>query len=228
MDLLLEGFTEAIALILGRDTELLEIGIRSLLVSGVATLVAAVVGIPLAVLLRVRRFRMKPLLITLINSGMGLPPVLVGLIVSILLWRTGVFGALQLIYTPTAMIIAQVVVALPLAAGFSYSALKALDAELLEALRIDGAGDAIAGRELIHAALPQILLAITAAFGRAIAEVGASLMVGGNIAGQTRVLTTAIALETNRGEFALAIALGLILLLLAFAVNAVTRVVSAG
>jgi tungstate transport system permease protein len=152
---------------------------------------------------------------------MGLPPVVVGLMVSILLWRTGPFGALQLIYTPTAMVFAQFLVAAPIAAGFTRSAVEALDPDLIDALRLYGARGLLLGRELVRAALPGVVLAVTAAFGRAIAEVGASLMVGGNILGHTRVLTTAITLETSRGEFARAIALGLVLLGLAFLVNVV-------
>lgn len=226
MDLIGEGLIEAARLILRADPILLEIALRSLGVSLTATALSALVGIPTGVLMVVRRFRGQRFLAVLINTGMGLPPVLVGLIVSIMLWRTGPFGALQLLYTPQAMIIAQFIVAVPLVAGFTRSALLLLEPELLEALRIDGAPDAIVGLELVQAALPQVLLAMTAAFGRAIAEVGASLMVGGNIAGQTRILTTAITLETSRGDFALAIALGVVLLLLAFMVNATTRTVS--
>jgi tungstate transport system permease protein len=158
---------------------------------------------------------------TLVNTGMGLPPVVVGLVVSILLWRTGPFGALQLIYTPIAMVLAQFLVAAPIAAGFTRSAIEALEADRVDAFRVCGATGVVLGRALVRAALPGVVLAIAAAFGRAIAEVGASLMVGGNIAGQTRVLTTAITLDTSRGEFARAIALGLVLLGLALAVNIV-------
>ena len=128
---------------------------------------------------------------------------------------------MRLLYTPEAMVLAQFVVAAPLAAGLTRSALELLDRDLTQALRADGAGGLTLGRELVRAALPQVLVAVAAAFGRAIAEVGASLMVGGNILHQTRTLTTAITLETSRGDFALAIALGLVLLALAFGVNAV-------
>jgi tungstate transport system permease protein len=152
---------------------------------------------------------------------MGLPPVVVGLIVTIVLWRTGPLGALRLLYTPPAMIVAQFIVALPLVAGIARTAISLLDVDLRLAMRADGAGEARIGRELAEAALPQMLVAVAAGFGRAISEVGASLMVGGNIVGQTRILTTAIALETSKGDFALALALGLFLLLLSFGVNAV-------
>ena len=151
---------------------------------------------------------------------MGLPPVVVGLVVTMFLWRTGPLGFLGLLYTPLAMILAQVIVALPIAAGLTRSALELLDPELASALRVSGAHDGRVAYELLRAALPQVIVAISAAFGRAIAEVGASLMVGGNILGQTRVLTTAITLVASRGDFAQAIALGIVLLVLAFAVNA--------
>jgi tungstate transport system permease protein len=161
-----------------------------------------------------------------VNAGMALPPVVVGLVVMLLLWRTGPLGALRLLFTPTAMVIAQVIVALPLIAGFTRAAISLLEPDLVLAMRADGAGETRIGRELARAALAQVLIAVAAGFGRAISEVGASLMVGGNIVGQTRILTTAIALEAGRGDFALALALGLILLLLALGVNALLGLVT--
>jgi tungstate transport system permease protein len=220
LDLVWGGLLEALRLIASRDRALLEVAALSLRVSLTATLLAALVGVPIGVLLATVRFRGRGLVNTLINTGMGLPPVLVGLIVTLLLWRTGPLGALQLLYTPSAMVLAQFVVAAPIVAGFTRSSLELLEGDVLGALRVDGAGLVAAGRELVHAALPQVMLGVAAGFGRAIAEVGASLMVGGNLVGQTRILTTAITLETSRGEFARAIALGLVLLLIAFAVNA--------
>ena len=157
----------------------------------------------------------------LVNAGMALPPVVVGLVVMLVLWRTGPLGSLRLLFTPTAMVIAQVIVAVPLVAGFTRAAISLLDPDLVLAMRADGAGEARIGLELARAALAQVLVAVAAGFGRAISEVGASLMVGGNIVGQTRILTTAIALESGRGEFALALALGFILILLALGINAV-------
>lgn len=219
MDLIWDGFVEAIRLILRADSEVIELSTRSLLISSIATLLAAAVGIPLGVLLATARFRGQRVVEILVNTGMALPPVVVGLVVSLLLWRTGPFGPLQLLYTPAAMVIAQFIVAAPIAAGLTRSSLALLDPDLLAALRVDGASSVATGRVLVQAALPQVLVAIAAAFGRAIAEVGASLMVGGNIAGQTRILTTAITLETSRGNFALAIALGIVLLAIAFLVN---------
>jgi tungstate transport system permease protein len=220
MDLLWQGLTRALHLIVQGDPELLRITLLSLGVSLSATALAAAGGVPLGVALAAGGLRGGTWLQTLVNTGMALPPVVVGLVVSLFLWRTGPLGSLRLIYTPAAMVIAQLIVALPIAAGLTRVGIAALDPELLQALRIDGAYGLALGKELIRAALPQVMAAIAAAFGRAIAEVGASLMVGGNILGQTRILTTAITLETSRGDFALAIALGLVLLVLAFAVNA--------
>lgn len=220
MDLIWSGLREAVGLLLRGDAEVAAIAFLSLRVSLAATLAASVVGVPLGALLAIRRFRGRALLTVLVNTGMGLPPVVVGLVVTVLLWRTGPFGALGMLYTPAAMAAAQFVVALPLVAGFTRGALELIDADVLHALRADGAGGVVAAREMVLAAAPQVLVAVAAGFGRAIAEVGASLMVGGNLAGQTRILTTAITLETSRGEFAKAIALGIILLGLAFAVNA--------
>ena len=227
MELLWDGFTAALGLIVHADPELRGIAALSLGVSGAATVLAALGGIPLGVVLHLKRFRGRRALGVLVNTGMGLPPVVVGLVVTLLLWRTGPLGALRLLYTPSAMVLAQVLVALPLVAGFTRAALDLLDRDLVMALRADGAGDSRIGYELAHAAGPPLLVAVAAGFGRAISEVGASLMVGGNIIGQTRILTTAIALETGRGEFALAIALGIILLLLAVIVNAALAVAAA-
>ena len=220
MDLLWEGLRDAVGLLLRADAEVGRIALLSLQVSLAATLAAGVIGVPLGALLATRRFRGRGAANVLVNTGMGLPPVVVGLVVTLFLWRTGPFGFLQLLYTPAAMALAQVIVAAPLVAGFTRAALELIDPEVLRALRADGAGGLVAGRELVFAAWPQVLVAVAAGFGRAIAEVGASLMVGGNLLGQTRVLTTAITLETSRGDFARAIALGLILLLIAFLVNA--------
>ncbi len=219
MDLLWQGLVEGVRLILRADPELVRIASLSLAVSLSATLLAAGVGLPAGIALATGRRGEWGLVGALVNTGMGLPPVVVGLVVTMLLWRSGPFGFLRLLYTPPAMVLAQFVVAAPIVAGLTRSAVALLDPDLLHALRADGAGSFALGRELIGAALPAVRVAVAAGFGRAIAEVGASLMVGGNILGQTRVLTTAITLETSRGEFALAIALGLVLLALAFGVN---------
>jgi tungstate transport system permease protein len=221
MELLWQGLLQALQLLIHGDPELFQIMGRSLAISLLATGLSGVAGIPLGVVLATSRFPVRDWVNTLVNTGMGLPPVVVGLVVSIFLWRSGPFGALQLIYTPAAMVLAQFLVAAPIATGFTRSAIEAIEADRVDAFRVCGATGVALGRALVRAALPGVVLALAAAFGRAIAEVGASLMVGGNIAGQTRVLTTAITLDTSRGEFARAIALGLLLLALAFAVNIV-------
>src|SRR5438445_6940988 len=220
MDLLWEAIRDAAGLIARADAELLRIAMLSLAVSASATGLAAALGIPLGIALHIGHFRGRATASLAINAGMGLPPVVVGLVVMLLLWRTGPLGALRLLYTPSAMVLAQVLVALPLVADITRTAISLLDVDLRLAMRADGASETRIGRELAAAALPQVLVAAAAGFGRAISEVGASLMVGGNIVGQTRIMTTAIALEASRGEFALALALGFVLLALAFGVNA--------
>ncbi len=225
MELLWDGVLGAVRLIVQGDEQFHAIVWRTLVVSGWATLLAVLVGVPLGVALAVGRFPGRGVLNVLVNTGLGLPPVLVGLVVTILLWRSGPFGALGLLYTPAAMVIAQWIVACPVAAGVTRTAIELLEPELIDALRVFGAGPVRTGWELVRAALPQVSFAAAAAFGRAISEVGASLMVGGNILGQTRILTTAIVLETNRGDFALALALGFVLLALALVVNVGARVV---
>jgi tungstate transport system permease protein len=220
MDLLWSGLADAGRLILTGDGQLLEVVRLSLLVSLLATALAALLGVPFGVALALGRFRARGAVQAVVNTGMGLPPVVVGLVLSILLWRTGPLGFTGLLYTPAAMVLAQLIVAAPIAAGFTQAAIELLEPDISAAMRVDGAGFAKLCRELVRAALPQVIVAVAAAFGRAIAEVGASLMVGGNILGQTRTLTTDITLVTSRGDFGLAIALGLILLALALMVNA--------
>ena len=220
MDLVTEAFGDAAQLIVGRDPELLRIAALSLVVSGLAALLAALLGVPLGAALHLAQWPGHRPLVLVVNTGMGLPPVVVGLAVTLLLWRTGPLGSLRLLYTPSAMVLAQLIVALPIVAGFTYAALSLQDPDLALAMRADGAVERRVAYELVRAARTPIMVAIAAGFGRAIAEVGASLMVGGNIVGQTRILTTAIALESGKGDFALALALGMVLLLLALTVNA--------
>jgi tungstate transport system permease protein len=220
MDLVTEAFGDAAHLIVGRDPELLRIAALSLAVSGLAALLAALLGVPLGAALHLARWPGHRPLVLVVNTGMGLPPVVVGLVVTLLLWRTGPLGSLRLLYTPSAMVLAQLIVALPIVAGFTYAALSLQDPDLALAMRADGAVERRVAYELVRAARTPIMVAIAAGFGRAIAEVGASLMVGGNIVGQTRILTTAIALESGKGDFALALALGMVLLVLALTVNA--------
>ncbi len=219
MNLLWEGIHEALYLLVTADSATMRIALLSLAVSGAATLLATLLGVPLGAMLALRRFPGRGFVTGVVNTGMGLPPVVVGLGVSLLLWRSGVLGPLALIYTPTAMVLAQFIVAAPLAAGLTRSAAAGLNPEILEALRVDGASERLVAREALRATRPQVIVAVAAAFGRAIAEVGASLMVGGNILNSTRIMTTAITLEVQRGEFARAIALGILLLSLTFVVN---------
>jgi tungstate transport system permease protein len=221
MQLILEGLRRAIKLILALDPDLLDAAWRTLWISGTATLISLLLGVPAGVALALSRFRGRTVAVTLLNTGMGLPPVVVGLFVMILLWRSGPLGSLGLLYTPAAMALAQTLIALPLVAGVSLAAVQALprrlrlQVEALGATRLQTAW--LLGRE---ARLP-LLAAVMAGFGAVVSEVGASLMVGGNLRGSTRVLTTAIVLEAGKGNFAGAIALGLILLALACVINAV-------
>ncbi len=201
------------------DPEVWEITLLSLRVSLLATGISLFIGIPLGTLLALRRFRGRGFVLSLVNTGMALPPVVVGLVVSILLWRSGPLGDLRLIYTPTAIIIAQTIIAFPVVAGLTSAALQQLNPRLnLQLLGLGASRWQMITTLWKEARLP-LLAALMAGFGSVISEVGASMMVGGNIRHQTRVLTTAIVLETSKGEFANALALGVLLLLMAFAVN---------
>ena len=193
----------------------------SLAVSGAATAISLLIGVPIGTWLAVRRFRSRGVVLSVVNTGMALPPVLAGLVVALLLWRSGILGGLGLMYTPAAMVVAEVVIATPVVIGLTYAALGALDPRLETQLLGLGASRWQTTRWLWREARLPLLAAVMAAFGSVISEVGAAMMVGGNIAGQTRVLTTAIVLETGRGEFTAAITLGLVLLCLAFIVNGI-------
>ena len=210
---------EAFRLLLTGNAELYRIIFRSLAISGAASLLAMMVGIPLGYALARGRFPGRTLLLSAVNTGMGMPPVVVGLIVWLLLTRSGPFGSLDLIYTKEAMVLAQFVIATPLVVGFAAASIQALPAELPDLLHSLGAGRMrrlwiIAGEAQLG-----LLAAIMAGFGAVISEVGASMTVGGNLRGSTRVLTTAIVTETGRGNLSVALALGLMLLALAFGVN---------
>jgi tungstate transport system permease protein len=192
----------------------------SLRVSGAAVLLAALAGIPLGAWLGLARFRGRRLLGVLIYTGMGLPPVVGGLAVYLLLSRSGPLGWLGWLFTPRAMVVAQAIIALPLVAGMTLSAVAAVPPELFQQVRSLGASRWQARRAVLREARAGVLVGLAAGFGRSLAEVGAALMVGGNIQGQTRTLSTAIVLEVGKGEFALALALAAWLLGLALAVNA--------
>ena len=219
MQNLIEGIIRAFQLLLQGDPEVVRITLLSLKVSGIATLISILIGLPLGTFLALVNFRSRQFWISLINTGMALPPVVVGLVVSIFLWRSGPLGGLKLIYTPAAIVIAQVLISFPLAAGLTISSLQQLDPRLRVQLLGLGASKVQMIISLWKEARLALVAALIAAFGSVISEVGASMMVGGNLKGSTRVLTTAIVLETSRGEFASAIALSIILLGLAFLVN---------
>ena len=220
MQMILDGLREALRLLVTLDPEVVRIVVLSLKVSGLATLVALLIGLSGGVALAFLRFPGRNIVVAAVNTGMGVPPVVVGLFVSILLWRNGPLGMLELLYTPTAMIVAQVVIATPIVMGISLAALQALP----EMLRWQAVGLGASRIQtvwiLVREARLPLLAAVMAGFGGVISEIGASIMVGGNIKGYTRVLTTATVMETSRGNFEIAIGLGIILLLLTFGVNA--------
>ncbi len=219
MDLVLEGLKHALAMILRGDPQVMEIMWLSLRVSGVATLVSLVLGVPLGTLLALTSFPGRRVLLGVINAGMGLPPVTVGLFVSVLLWRSGPLGFLELMYSPTAIILAQCVIALPVVTGLTAAAMQQLDPRLRLQLLGLGASRSQALGLLLREARFSVLAAVMAGFGAVISEVGASMMVGGNILHSTRVLTTATVLETSKGNFDVAIALSVLLLAVTFLVT---------
>jgi tungstate transport system permease protein len=221
MDVLFDGVAQAFSLLFSGDAETWAITLLTLRVSLGATAIAALVGVPLGAAIALGSFPGRRLLLAAANTGMGLPPVVVGLVVTVLLWRSGPLGGLGLLYTPAAMVVAQAVIATPVVVALVAAALRQVDPEFLVQMQGLGATRLRALLALGAEARLPLLAAAMAAFGAVVSEVGAAQMVGGNIAGQTRVLTTAAVLATSRGEFGLAIAFGLVLLLLAFAVNLV-------
>ncbi len=219
MELLGEGILQAVRLLLAGDAEVWSVTWLSLRISATATLLALALGIPLGTALALSRFTGRGFIISLVNTGMGLPPVVVGLFVTIVLWRNGALGFLELLYTPTAMILAQLVIAAPIVIGLTLAAIQQIPEKFRLQLLGLGASHAQVVRMLLKEARLPMLAAVMAGFGAVISEVGASLMVGGNIRNSTRVLTTATVLETGKGNFDVAIALSLILLALMFLVN---------
>jgi tungstate transport system permease protein len=215
------GMEEAARLALGGGAAVHAILWRTVLVSGAASALAMMIGVPLGYLLARRRFAGRNLVLGVVNTGMGVPPVVVGLVVWLLLVRSGPFGELALIYTKRAMVIAQFLIATPLVIGFTAASVQALPRELPDLLAVLGAGRVRTLWLLAREARLGILAALMAGFGAIVSEVGASMTVGGNLQSSTRVLTTAIVTETSRGETATALALGLILLGVTFAVTLV-------
>jgi tungstate transport system permease protein len=212
LDLIAEGITQAFWLLVKGDRGVFQIALLTMKVSGLATLISLAIGVPLGTALALGRFRGRDAVVSVVNTGMGLPPVVVGLWVSIVLWRYGPLGSLRLMYTPTAMVIAQTLIALPIITGLTMSGIGQLDPGIRVQILSLGATRWQLIWLLVREARLAILAAIMAGFGRVIAEVGASMMVGGNVVGQTRVLTTATSMEVGRGNFGTAIALSLILM----------------
>ncbi len=225
MHSIIEAFIKAFDLIFSFNQELLNIIFLSLKVSGIALLIATITGLPIGALVGLKRFPLRGVTISLMNTFMGLPPVVVGLFLYLILSRSGPLGFMGLLYTPSAMVIAQSILAFPIVASLSHSAIVNVDPIIKQASMTLGATPFQAILNIMREARYGILSAVIAAFGRVMAEVGAILIVGGNIAGYTRVMTTTIALETDKGNFELAIALGIILLALSLFVNVVLHLV---
>ena len=219
MELIWQGTKQAFWLLLGGDLEVLQITLLSLQVSGLATLLSLILGVPLGTIIGLTRFSGRGVIVSLVNTGMGLPPVVVGLYVSIILWRSGPLGSLELLYTPTAIVIAQFIIAFPVVTGLTMAGVQQIDPQL----RLQLLGLGASRLQLLFLLLREMRLALLAAimagFGAVISEIGASMMVGGNILGHTRVLTTATVLETSKGNFEVAIALSMLLLAITFLVN---------
>lgn len=220
MDGLFNGLLEAVALLVSGNSEIYDVILLTLKVSGLATAVSMLIGIPLGLCLALSSFPGKQIVVSIVNFGMGLPPVVVGLFVSLLLWRYGPLGIFGLMYTPWAMIIAQAVIASPIIAGLSFAAIGSLNPKLRLQLLSLGATEMQTNWMLIKEAKLGLLAAVMAGFGGVVSEVGASMMVGGNIKGETRVLTTATVMEVGKGNYDLAIALSFVLLLLSYSVVA--------
>lgn len=219
METIYQGLFQSLELLISGDRELYQIIGRSLLVSGVAVSLAALLGIGLGVIIALHSFTGRRLVINLLNTLMGLPPVVVGLVLYLILSRSGPLGPLGLLFTPTAMIAAQAILATPIVAALTISALLGVKPQVRDTAISLGATPRQAAGIVLREARYALMAAVIAGFGRVSAEVGAVMMVGGNIAGYTRVMTTTIVLETAKGQFALAIALGLVLIMLAFLIN---------
>lgn len=216
---IIEGFQRAFALLLHLDPELFSIIFLSIKVSGAALIIATAIGLPVGVLTGLKRFTGRGFIISLLNTFMGLPPVVVGLFLYLLLSRRGPLGFMALLYTPSAMIIAQSILAFPIVAALSHTALIKIEPLIKQASLTLGAKPFQVTTAIMREARYGIMSGVIAALGRVMAEVGAILIVGGNIAGYTRVMTTTIALETDKGNFELALALGIILLMISLIIN---------
>lgn len=220
MELLWQGLWQGVKLVATGDPAVTQVALLTLRVTGMATLISVILGVPLGIFLALRNFLGRRAVLSLVYTGMGLPPTVVGLWVSLFLWRSGPLGRLNLIYTPEAIVIAQAIIATPLVASLTVSSLQQLHPKLKLQVLALGASRWQLILQLIREARLGLLAAVIAGFGGVVSEVGASTMVGGNIAGETRVLTTAIVLEVARGNFDIAVALSFILLALAYGVVA--------
>ena len=219
MDLIADGIGQAFRLLVSLDAEVLRITLLSFAVSGTATAVSLLVGISAGTVVALNPFPGRKVVVSLVNTGMGLPPVVVGLFVSIFLWRSGPLGFLGLLYTPTAIVLAQAIIATPIVMGITIGAMQSLPPALrIQILALGATRPQLVWMLVKEARLP-LMAGVMAGFGGVISEVGASIMVGGNIKGYTRVLTTATVMETGRGNFEVAIALSVILLSASLAVN---------
>ncbi|MCE5285949.1 MAG: ABC transporter permease [Pelosinus sp.] len=218
MDVLREGIRAAAQLLSAGDPEIIEVLLLTFKVSGAATLISVLLGVPLGLYLALKEFYGKQFIKGIVNFGMGLPPVVVGLFVSLLLWRYGPWGELALMYTPTAMVMAQTLIALPIVTGLSFAAIVSVNPRLRLQLYSLGATSRQVNWMLIKEARLGLIAAVIAGFGRVVSEVGAAMMVGGNIKGQTRVLTTATVMEVGKGNYDTALALSFILLVAAYSV----------
>jgi tungstate transport system permease protein len=219
VDVLVDGVGQAVGLLLGGDREIAGVLWLSLQVSGTATLIALVLGIPAGAALALTRFPGRTLVVSAVNTGMGLPPVVVGLFVTILLWRSGPLGDWEVLYTPAAIVLAQAVIASPIVTGITLAAVQNVPAKFRLQLYALGASRRQMLWVVLREARLPMLAAIMAGFGGVISEIGASMMVGGNIKGQTRTLTTAMVLETGKGNFDIAIALSILLMILVFGIS---------
>lgn len=219
MELLLEGLKKAIEMIMSGDPEIFEITLLTLRVSITAVLISTVIGIPAGMFLGLARFPGRRFILAIINIGMGLPPVVAGLWITLFLWRSGPLGELSWLYTPTAIILAQILVSLPIVTALTSTAFQQINPKLILQIKALGATKLQMYWILMKEVKLAILAAIIAGFGRVIAEVGAAMMVGGNISGETRILTTSIVMEVSKGNFDIALALSFILMTLAFIIT---------
>ncbi|MBM4136896.1 MAG: ABC transporter permease subunit [Nitrospira sp.] len=225
MNSIIDGFIKSFSLIINLDKELLGIIFLSLNVSGTALVISTLIGVPAGTIIGLKRFPGRGFIISLLNTFMGLPPVVVGLFVYLLLSRSGPLGFMGLLYTPSAMVAAQTVLAFPIVASLCHSAIVNVNPIIKQASVTLGATPYQVATTIVREVRYGILSGIIAGFGRVMAEVGAILIVGGNIAGYTRVMTTTIALETDKGNFELALALGIILLIISFLINILLHII---